>query len=100
MRGGVARGEPGEGQGRHSEDAWEKFEKAKLSELLDLDESPTAFLLRYTITHPHCHTTIVGTLVRSHLEDNLKTVARGPLSVEVYQEAKKRLDAIGESPKD
>ncbi|MFA6239366.1 MAG: aldo/keto reductase, partial [Candidatus Hydrogenedentales bacterium] len=98
IRGGVARGEPGATDGRTSEDAWQKFEKAKLDELCGANESRTAFLLRFTISHPHCHTTIVGTMNPRHLAENVAAVIAGPLDAGTYEEAKKRLDAIGETP--
>lgn len=96
IRGGVAKGEPGSGLG--GEDNWAKFERANLGELLDDGESRTAFLLRFTLSHPHCHTTIVGTLNPDHLRENLAIAQKGALPADVYAEAKKRLDAIGESP--
>lgn len=98
IRGGVARGEPGAGLG-HT-DRWTMFEKARLDELCDPGESRTAFLLRYTITHPDCHTTIVGTMQPDHLEENITVVEKGPLPPDVYAEAKKRLDDAGETPED
>src|SRR5689334_6862878 len=96
IRGGVARGEPGQGLG--GEDRWSKFENAKLDELLEDGESRTGFLLRFTLSHPHCHTTIVGTMNPNHLTENLALAEKGPLPADVYAEAKKRLDAVGESP--
>lgn len=92
IRGGVARGEPGSGLGTASQ--WARFEKAGLDELRAEGETRTAFLLRFTITHPHCHTTIVGTKSHEHLRENIEVVARGPLPDDVYAEAKKRLDAV------
>ena len=96
IRGGVARGEPGEGQG--NEDRWSAWEKAKLTDLCEPGESPSAFLLRFTITHPGMHTTIVGTKNPAHIAENLKAADAGPLPDDVYKEAKRRLDEIGESP--
>ena len=96
IRGGVARGEPGSGLG--GQDRWAKFEKAKLDELLEAGESRTGFLLRFTLSHPHCDTTIVGTVNPAHLAENLAIAAKGPLPADVYAEAKKRLDAVGERP--
>ena len=61
IRGGVAKGEPGRGLG--SADRWQTFERAKLDELLDPGDSRTAFLLRFTLSHPHCDTTIVLSLI-------------------------------------
>jgi aryl-alcohol dehydrogenase-like predicted oxidoreductase len=88
-RGGVARGEPGAGLG--SADRWQKFEEAKLDELREEGESRTAFLLRFLLAHPDIHTTIVGTLIPEHLQENIRIAERGPLSPEVYAEAKRRL---------
>lgn len=96
IRGGVARGEIGVGQGR--EDRWARFAEAGLDELLAPGESRTAFMLRFTLAHPHMHTTIVGTLRPDHLEENLKAAEAGPLPADVYAEAKKRLEAIGIKP--
>ncbi len=94
IRGGVARGEPGGGQG--SSDRWKIFEKARLDELCAPGESRTAFMLRFTLSHPHCDTTIVGTLSPQHLTDNITVAEKGPLPADVYAEAKRRLDLAGE----
>jgi aryl-alcohol dehydrogenase-like predicted oxidoreductase len=96
IRGGVAMGEPGKGKG--SADRWQRFEEAGLDELVDEGEDRTGFLLRYTLTHPHADTIIVGTVNLDHLRQNVEAIHRGPLSDEVYAEAKRRLDAIGISP--
>ena len=96
VRGGVAKGEPGVGLG--GKDRWQIFEKAALDELREHGESRTAFLLRFTLSHPHCHTTIVGTLQPEHLLENVEAACKGPLSANVYAEAKKRLDDAGERP--
>lgn len=94
IRGGVAQGEPGSGRG--GADRWETFARAGLDELRDDGESRSAFVLRYTLTHPFVHTIIVGTTRSGHLQENLAAVRRGPLPPEVYAEAKRRLDAAGE----
>jgi len=97
IRGGVARGAPEEG-GLGQRDRWARWEQARLDELLAPGESRSAFLLRYTLSHPDMHTTIVGTLNPEHLADNLRVAATGPLPQDVYAEAKRRLAAIGEQP--
>lgn len=96
IRGGVARGEPGAGLG--GTDRWTKFEQAGLDELRSDGETRTQFLLRFTLTHPDMHTTIVGTLNPEHLKENLAAAQRGPLPPDVYAEAKRRLAAIEEAP--
>ena len=98
VRGGVARGEPGEGEGSH--DRWDTFEQAGLDELREAGESRTAFLLRYTLSHPYCHTTIVGTMNPAHLQENIRIAEKGPLPADVYAEAKRRLSQAGETPED
>jgi len=55
--------------------------------------SATEFMLRFTITNPDVHTTIVGTLNPAHLHENIAAVLQGPLPVAVYHEAKYRLAA-------
>jgi aryl-alcohol dehydrogenase-like predicted oxidoreductase len=96
VRGGVAKGEPGVGLGRA--DRWEKFEAAQLDELCEPGEARTSLLLRYTLTHPHAHTIIVGTLHPEHLAENVQAISRGPLSPVVYAEAKRRLAVVGVVP--
>ncbi|MGC9469796.1 MAG: aldo/keto reductase [Anaerolineae bacterium] len=96
IRGGVARGEPGSGLG--SQDRWDIFEAADLDELREEGESRTAFLLRFTLSHPHCHTTIVGTMNPDHLRDNVEVASKGGLPADVYAEAKRRLDEAGHHP--
>ncbi len=96
IRGGVARGEPGEGLG--SENRWSKFEEAKLDDLLAPNESRSAFMLRYTLTHPNVDTIIAGTLKPEHLKENIAAVQSGPLPQDVYDEASRRLSQVGVQP--
>ena len=96
IRGGVAQGEPGHGRG--GAERWNTWSQAKLDELLAEGESPSAFLLRFTITHPGMHTTIVGTKSLGHLAENIKAIEAGSLAPETYEEAKRRLDAVGQTP--
>jgi aryl-alcohol dehydrogenase-like predicted oxidoreductase len=96
VRGGVARGEPGEGLG--SRDTWALWQRAKLDELLGERESPTAWQLRFTLSHPAVDTIIAGTLNPIHLAENVAAAQAGPLPDDVYAEAKRRLDDAGESP--
>ncbi len=96
IRGGVAQGEPGAGLGKT--EVWTTWDRANLDELRGEGESRTAFLLRFTIAHPHLHTTIVATKNPDHLAENLKAVEAGPLSPELYSEAKRRLERAGQQP--
>jgi aryl-alcohol dehydrogenase-like predicted oxidoreductase len=90
IRGGVARGEPGAGNG--AEDVWAAYERADLDALAD-GASRSEFMLRFTISHPALSTTIVGTLNPDHLAENVAAVRKGPLPEDVYAEAKRRLAA-------
>ena len=96
VRGAVASGEPGVGFGDPSR--WDTYARAHLDELLDDDESPSAFLLRFTLSHPDANTIVVGTTDPEHLRENVEVAQRGPLPADVYAEAKRRLDAAGEKP--
>jgi aryl-alcohol dehydrogenase-like predicted oxidoreductase len=87
IRGGVAKGEPGK-SGVSRPEGWALFEKAGLDELLGEGETRTSFMLRFTLSHPDMHTTIVGTLNPDHLAQNVKAAERGPLSASVYREAR------------
>ena len=72
-----------------------RFEASKISELFDEGETRNEFLMRYALTHPAIASLVIGTKNIHHLVDNVKTAAKGPLSPEVYAEAKKRLDFAG-----
>jgi aryl-alcohol dehydrogenase-like predicted oxidoreductase len=61
---------------------------------------PTAFVLRFTISHPDVDTVIVGTLNPEHFAANVRAVGEGPLPADVYAEAKTRLAGIGEAPEE
>jgi aryl-alcohol dehydrogenase-like predicted oxidoreductase len=91
VRGGVARGEPGEGLG--NADRWAKWEAAKMDELLEEGESRTQFLLRFSNSHPGMNTNIVGTKNPEHLRQNIEAAAKGALPADLYAEAKRRLKA-------
>lgn len=92
IRGGVAKGEPGGDLATH--DRWQTWAAAGLDELTGEGESRSAFLLRFTITHPHMHTTIVGTQSLDHLAENLRAAEAGTLPADVYEEAKQRLAGV------
>jgi aryl-alcohol dehydrogenase-like predicted oxidoreductase len=96
IRGGVALGEPGQGLG--IPERWRGFSGAKLEDLQEADENRTAFMLRFTLTHPGIDTIIVGTQNPAHLRENVVAVNRGPLPADVYEEAKRRLSAAGLLP--
>lgn len=68
----------------------DRFDRADIDDLLD-GVSRMEFMLRFTISHPDLHTTIVGTANPDHLEANVAAAAKGPLPADLYEEAKRRL---------
>ena len=94
IRGGIAQGEPGEGQGNPGN--WKLWEAAQLDALRG-EASRTEFLLRFTISHPHMHTTIVGTINLKHLHENVAAARKGSLPASVYEDAKRRLSEAGKA---
>ena len=97
IRGGVAKGEPGQ-SGVSRPDTWAAYDQVKLDEVKPQGETRTSFMLRFTLSHPDVHTTIVGTLNPDHVRSNADAARRGALPANVYSEAKKRLSAAGQIP--
>ena len=104
IRGGVARGVPDDWENRRyymvpNATMRNYWDEANLDELLD-GMSRTAFMLRFTLSHPDLDTTIVGTSSPAHLRDNIAAALAGPLPDAVVEEAKARLSASGARPAD
>src|SRR5579863_5589306 len=86
VRGAVARGtasedknwavQPLSSSGPPARDRWEA---AKLDELLDGEMNRHEFILRFTLSHPGVSSAIVGTSNPEHLRGNVKAASRGPL---------------------
>ncbi|HLN18211.1 MAG TPA: aldo/keto reductase [Acidimicrobiales bacterium] len=97
IRGGVARGfpePPAEYPERYREMMRarnERFNQTDISDLLG-EMTPMEFMLRFTLSHPDMHTTIVGTKNPDHLAANVAAASNGPLPTDVYDEAKRRFD--------
>ncbi len=92
IRGGIAYGGPdAEIQRPVINEVWTR---AKLDELLPDGMSRAELILRYTLSHPHCHTTIVGTCNPKHLAENLAAAASGPLPSGLYEEIGSRVAAV------
>ncbi len=88
IRGGIAHGRPT--SSAHRPDRDDLWILARLHELLG-DMSATELILRYTLSHPHCHTAIVGTSSVAHLKENLAAAEKGPLPQELYDEVTQRV---------
>lgn len=72
-----------------------RWEASGLQELLEEGETRNDFLIRYTLTHPAVTAGVCGTRGTEHLLQNIRAASRGPLSAEVYGEAKRRLNYVG-----
>ncbi len=91
IRGGIAHGGPdAEIQRPKLSDVWTR---AKLDEVLPAGMPRSELILRYTLSHPHCHTSIVGTCNHAHLAENLAAAWAGPLPADVYDQITSRVAA-------
>jgi len=92
IRGGIAQGGPdAEIQRPAINDVWSQ---AKLDDLLPAGMNRAELILRYTLSHPHCHTTIVGTCKPLHLIENLAAVEKGALPDDLYKQVRERIAAL------
>ena len=100
IRGGAARGAPSKAErpAQRNPELLDVWEQAKLDELLEEGQSRMEFVIRFTETHPGMSTNIVGTMNADHLAANLEAAAKGNLPADVYEEAKRRLEAAGTAP--
>jgi aryl-alcohol dehydrogenase-like predicted oxidoreductase len=76
----------------------ERLEVSRLGELFEAGETKNDFFIRYALSHPGLACSLVGTRNKNHLMDNIKAANKGPLSPEVYAEAKRRLNFAGAVP--
>lgn len=94
LRGGIAHGGPdAEIQRPALNDVWTQ---ANLDEVMPNGMKRAELILRYTLSHPHCHTTIVGTCNQEHLNENLAAAEKGPLPEELYDEITRRVASVTE----
>ena len=92
IRGGVAQGGPeAEIQRPALNDIWQQ---AKLDDVWPAGMKKAELILRFTLSHPHCHTTIVGTCSPEHLSENVVAAANGPLPESLYNEVRQRVSAV------
>lgn len=92
IRGGVAQGGPdAEIQRPALNDVWSQ---AKLDEILPAGMKKAELILRFTLSHPHCHTTIVGTCNAEHLKENIVASEKGSLPPQIYEEIRRRVSKL------
>jgi aryl-alcohol dehydrogenase-like predicted oxidoreductase len=65
------------------------WQETRIDDLLD-GMTPMEFMLRFTISNPDMSTTIVGTANPTHLRDNARAAALGPLPGDLYATARSR----------
>ena len=101
IRGGVARGAPTDWNKRYymmtGEEMSGRWDKAGLDDLLD-GMSRMEFMVRFAIAEPTVDTAIIGTKNVDHLGGNVAAVLKGPLPVDLVEEAKRRLSDAGSRP--
>jgi aryl-alcohol dehydrogenase-like predicted oxidoreductase len=91
IRGGIAHGGPdAEIQRANLNDVWSG---AKLDEVIAGEMKRAELILRYTLSHPHFHTTTAGTSNHQHLAENLSAAAAGPLPADLYDEVTRRVQS-------
>jgi aryl-alcohol dehydrogenase-like predicted oxidoreductase len=92
LRGGIAQGGPdAEIQRPALNEVWEK---ARLEELLPVGMTRAELILRFTLSHPGCHTTIIGTCNRAHFEENVQAAAQGSLPTNLVQDITARVAIV------
>jgi aryl-alcohol dehydrogenase-like predicted oxidoreductase len=92
IRGGIAQGGPdAEIQRPALNEVWDR---ARLDDFVDGSTTRAELILRYTISNPHCHSTIVGTCNPMHLRENIAAVTKGPLDRDLYKRLRDRVIAV------
>ncbi len=92
VRGGIAHGGPdAEIQRQTLNEVWTS---KQIDQLLPEGMAKAELILRFTLSHPHCHTTIVGTCNPDHMQQNLRSVDAGPLPKELYAAICERIAVV------
>jgi aryl-alcohol dehydrogenase-like predicted oxidoreductase len=92
VRGGIAHGGPDAEIDRPAlRSVWES---AGLDELLPEKMTRSEMILRYTLSNPHCHTTIVGTCDDEHLKQNVRAAVAGPLECSLVSAIHDRISRL------
>ena len=76
------------------------FTSAGLNELSAPGETMSQFMLRFAMSNPGIHTMIIGTQNPAHLAENIQSAEQGKLAKSTFEEASRRLNAIGIQPED
>lgn len=98
-RGVTGRGAPGKRWatrpiGTAAGEAQKLWERAGFDELLE-GMSRIEFMIRFVLSNDNVDVALVATTDETHLKADVEYAAKGPLDPELYQAAKRRLDAAG-----
>jgi aryl-alcohol dehydrogenase-like predicted oxidoreductase len=74
----------------------EKLEVSRINELFEPGETRDQFFIRYALSHPGLSNVLIGTKQLSHVDANIKAAEKGSLSPDVYAEAKRRMNFVGD----
>ncbi|QDS95452.1 General stress protein 69 [Roseimaritima multifibrata] len=92
IRGGIAHGGPdAEIKREPLNDLWTA---ANLDALKPDEMTRAELVLRYTLSNPHCDTTIVGTCNKDHLKANLAAAKAGPLPDTLVQAISQQVASV------
>ena len=75
------------------------WEAAGIDEIIG-SMSRMEFMLRFAASNPNINILLTGTVNVSHLEENVKSVTKGPLEPDLYREVRNRLSSAGSAPGD
>jgi aryl-alcohol dehydrogenase-like predicted oxidoreductase len=95
-RGGIGEGNPS-ARRRPRRLNWQVLGEGGFDDLFE-GASKVEFMLRFAMSHSDVSSTVVGTIFPSELIANVLTAEKGPLSPEIYAEAKRRFASMGSSP--
>ena len=99
IRGGTARGGPATDKawrqgplGMPAGEGQRRWESSGVEDVLGAMPR-LEFMLRFTLSHPALSSAIVGTSNPDHVRANVAIAEKGPLPADLYDEARKRLEA-------
>ncbi len=100
VRSGLAKGDPHRAFKEYHREGYppppDIWALAKLDELVD-GLHPIEMILRFTLSHPHCHTAVIGMLEVEHLRQNIAWAAKGQLDAGLIDEITRRVAAAREA---
>lgn len=100
VRGGIAQGGPDANEHKKArppiQRSIDRWDESGCKDLLEEGMTETEMILRFTLSHPHCHTVICGTKNPEHVKANAVAAAKGPLSEDLCNEITRRIKETDE----